>query len=124
MDSSTVKRWIIYCWRGVEDDDIDYMMRVWQIAKDSENHRNKVLIEEMQYDTGKRFWDQQIDKISELENDSKLNDLDSFLFIVSSNILDHEAIQKEKAYCLKCAHNYRDKDKRLIGLIYVELLSR
>ncbi len=119
MDSSTVKRWIIYCWRGIEDDNIDYMMKVWQVAKDSENYGNKVLIEEMQYDTGKRLWDQQIDKISELENDSKLNDRDSFLFIVSRNMLDKEAFSKEFAYTSSRAPNYPDKDKRLIGLMYV-----
>ncbi len=31
MDSSTVKSWIIYCWCGIEDDNIDYMMKVWRI---------------------------------------------------------------------------------------------
>ncbi len=60
-----------------------------------------------------------IDKISELEINSKLNDRDSFLFIVSRNMLDKEAFSKELAYTSGCAPNYPDKDKRLIGLMYV-----
>jgi hypothetical protein len=119
MDSSTIKSWIIYCWRGIEDDDIDYKMKVWRIANDSEEHTSKVRLDRMQYDTGERLWDQLIDKISELEINSELNDRDSFIFIVSRNMLDKEAFSKEQAYTSRCAPNYPDKDKRLIGLMYI-----
>ena len=121
MDSSIVKRWILYLYRGIEDYDINYMKEVWRIAKDSEDNRNNVILEEMQYDPRRRLWDQEIDKISELENDLKLNDLDSFLFLISSNILDRKAYEKELAYSLKCAPDYPDKHKRLIGEMYVDL---
>ncbi len=73
----------------------------------------------MQYDTGKRLWDQLIDKISELEINSELNDRDSFLFIVSRNMLDKGAFLKELTYTSGCAREYQDKFKRLIGLMYV-----
>lgn len=119
MDHSTIKSWIIYCWRGIEDGDIDYMMKVWRIAKDSEEDGCNVRLDGMQYYTEKRLWDQLIDKISEFEINSELNDRDSFLFIVSRNMLDKEAFSKELAYTSGCAPNYPDKDKRLIGLMYV-----
>ncbi len=119
MDSSTIKSWIIYCWHGIEDNDIDYMMKVWRITKDSEEYASKIRLDSMQYDTGQRLWDQLIDKISELENSYELNDRDSFLFIVSRNMLDKEAFSKEQAYTSKCAPYYPDKDKRLIGLMYI-----
>ena len=59
------------------------MKEVWRIAKDSEGYGNKVIIEGMQYDLRKRLWDQEIDKISELEDELKLNSLDSFPFLIS-----------------------------------------
>ncbi len=121
MNSSIANYWILYLYRGVEDYDIDYMKEVWRIAKDSEDNGNNVILEEMQYDPRRRLWDQEIDKISELENDLKLNDLDSFIFLISSNILDRKAYEKELAYSLKCAPDYPGKYKRLIGEMYVDL---
>jgi len=78
MDSSIAHYWILYLYRGIEDYDIDYMKEVWRIAKESEDNENNVILEEMQYDPRKRLWDQEIDKITELENDLKLNDRDCF----------------------------------------------
>ncbi len=119
MDSSIIKTWIIYCWRGIEDYDIDYMKAVWRIAKDFKDDGNKVVIEEMLYDLRKRLWDQENDKITELENDLRLNDLDSFIFLISSKMLNKEALKKERAYSSKWAPDYPDKDKRLMGEMYV-----
>ena len=108
-------------YRGIEDYDINYMKEVWRIAKDSEDNGNNVILEEMQYDPRKRLWDQEIDKITELEDDLKLNDRDCFLFLISSNILNYNTHEKELAYSLKCAPDYPDKDKRLIGEMYIDL---
>ena len=121
MDSSIAHYWILYLYRGIEDYDIDYMKEVWRIAKDSEDNGNNVILEEIQYDPRKRLWDQEIDKITELEDDLKLNDLDCFLFLISSNILNYNTYEKELAYSLKCAPDYPDKDKRLIGEMYIDL---
>jgi hypothetical protein len=121
MDSSRANCWILYLYRGVEDYDIDYMKEVWRIAKDSEDSGNNVILEEMQYDPMKRLWDQEIDKIAELEDDLKLNDRDYFLFLISSNIFNPNTYEKEHAYTLKCAPDYPDKDKRLIGEMYIDL---
>ena len=121
MDSSRANYWILYLYRGIEDYDIDYMKEVWRIAKDSEDNGNNVILEEMQYDPRKRLWDQEIDKITELEDDLKLNDRDCFLFLISSNILNPNTYEKELAYTLKCAPDYPDKDKRLIGEMYIDL---
>ena len=95
------------------------MMKVWRIAKKSAEDGCKVRLDSMQYDTGERLWDQLIDKISELEVNSELNDRDSFIFIVSRDMIDKAAFSKEQAYTSCCAPNYLDKDKRLIGLMYV-----
>jgi hypothetical protein len=121
MNSSTPHYWILYLYRGIEDYDIDYMKKVWRITEDSEDDGSNVILEEMQYDPSKRLWDQQIDKITELEDDLKLNDRDCFLFLISSSILDHNAYETESAYTLKCAPHYPDKDKRLIGEMYIDL---
>ena len=118
MDSSTAHYWILYFWRGTEDYDIDYMSEVWRIAKDS---GNDVILEEVQYDPGKKLWDQEIGKIAELEDGLRLNDRDSFLFLISSKILNKEAHKKELDYTLKYAPDYPDKDKRLIGEMYLDL---
>jgi hypothetical protein len=121
MDSSTTNYWILYLWRGTEDYDIDYMNEVWRIAQESENNGNNVILEEVQYDPRKRLWDQEIGKITELEDDLRLNDRDCFLFLISSKILDRNAYETESTYTLKCAPHYPDKDKRLIGEIYFDL---
>ena len=65
MDSSIPNYWIIYCWRGEVDNDIDYMKAVWRIAEESRESGNEVIVEEMQYDTGERLWDQMVDEICE-----------------------------------------------------------
>jgi hypothetical protein len=111
--------WIIYCWRGVEDYDIDYMKKVWRIAGESEEKFDNVILEEMRYDTKKRLWDQMANKISELEDSLKLNEKDIFLFIVSNKMLCKKSLKKEQAYSLKCVPHYPDKDKQLIGLMCV-----
>jgi len=121
MDSSIAHFWILYLYRGIEDYDIGYMKEVWRIAEDSKDNGSNVILEEMQYDPSKRLWDQEIDKITELEDDLKLNDRDCFLFLISSNILNHNTYEMESAYTLKCAPDYPDKDKRLIGEMYIDL---
>lgn len=77
-------------------------------------HRHKIA-----YRLAGKGADQEIDKITELENDLRLNDLDSFIFLISSNMLNKEALKKERAYSSKWAPDYPDKDKRLIGEMYV-----
>ncbi len=121
MNSSMANYWILYLYRGIEDYDINYMKEVWRIAEDFEDNGSNVVLEEMQYDPRKRLWDQQIDKITELEDDLRLNDRDCFLFLISGNILSHNTYEKELAYTLKCAPDYPDKDKRLIGEMYIDL---
>jgi hypothetical protein len=121
MYSPITHYWILYLYRGVEDYDIDYMKEVWQIAKDSEGNGNNVILEEVQYDPERRLWDQEIGKITELEDSLRLNDKDCFLFLISSKILDHNAYNTESAYTLKYAPHYPDKAKRLIGEIYIDL---
>lgn len=121
MDSSISHYWILYLCRGMEDYDIDYMKEVWRTAKD---FGNNVILEEMQYDPSKRLWDQEIDKITELEDDLKLNDRDSFLFLISGNILNYNTYEKESAYTLKWAPDYPNKYKRLIGEMYIDLTNR
>ena len=41
------------------------MKEVWRIAEESRESGNEVTVEEMQYDTGERLWDQMVDEICE-----------------------------------------------------------
>ena len=65
MDSSIPNYWIIYCWRGEVIMTSTIMKEVWRIAEESRESGNEVTVEEMQYDTGERLWDQMVDEICE-----------------------------------------------------------
>lgn len=119
MDDSTAKTWVVYCWRGIEDDDANYFMKIWQIAHDSEDRGSNVRLEKMKYNAEKRLWDHIIDKISELTTSAELNEEDSFLIVVSHSILDSETFLKEEAYALGCSREYPKGALPLIGLMYV-----
>lgn len=119
MGDSSAKIWIVYCWRGIEDDDINYIMRIWQLAKEFEDHGSRARLKRMTFDSGKRLWDHIIAKISELKIRSELNDLDSFIFVVSHNILAGEAFIEERSYALDCTHEYPGRFLRLISLVHV-----
>jgi len=119
MDDLTAKMWIVYCWRGIQDDDPNYLMKMWRVAAQSEGRGCKVCLERMTFDVRKRLWDHIMAKIFKLTICSQLKRWDSFLFVVSRRILDSEAYSKERAYALDRAREHPKGTLPLIGLMYI-----
>jgi len=103
------KMWLIYCGHDYQDKDGDAILQ--QLGYTS----SSVYLGRMDIVTGKRLWDQIVDKVSEL----KLCSWDACIFLVSRDTLAGEAYLEEQAYALDQAGKYPKGILPCVGLMYL-----
>jgi hypothetical protein len=110
--------WLIYCWRdSLVEDHPTYSLEIERLAQESQAEGHEVHVEQLDYTTDKRLWDQMVDKIRELMTTSDLSTSDICALFVSRSLLPGDVYLEEDAYALE--HPFPRGTLPCIGWVYV-----
>lgn len=112
--------WLIYCWQDrLHDDHPSYLSEIGELARQSEEEEHRIRTERMYFTSGRRLWDQMVDKTFELMTGSDLRLSDRCAFVVSHSLLPGETFLKEDAYISDHVCDHPKGTFPCIGLMYL-----
>ena len=112
--------WLIYFWRDtLEDDHPSYLPEIEALAQKTDKAGHQVRTERMEFASGRRLWDQMIEKTLELMACSDLSLSDRCAFIVSHSLLAGDTFMAEDAYISDSACDHPKGALPCIGLMYL-----
>jgi hypothetical protein len=112
--------WLIYCWHDrLFDDHPSYLPEIDELVRQSEETGHQINMERMDFVSGRRLWDQMVEKIFELMNNCGLSLSDRCAFVVSRSLLPGKAFLVEDNHISDHVSDYPKGTFPCIGLMYL-----